>query len=327
MRARRIRRAAAVACVFGVAGWTGSEGPAADAKQLNGFDLSNAVIPIEEILPGGPPRDGIPALSHPRFVAAADAPWNDQDMVVGVVHEGEARAYPLAILVWHELVNDRIADRPILVSYCPLCGSAIVFDRRPAGAGGRDGKPLEFGVSGLLYQSDLLMFDRETDTLWSQIAGRAVAGPMTGGHLEILRARILPWGSWRARHPRTRVLSPDTGARRAYGRTPYPGYDRSRELYFPVDADRRYHPKMRTVGLRMPSGKSRAYPQQEVEAAGSLVEEAFAGRRVVVAWNAQAEAFEVEAPPEVVVIESFWFAWMAFHPESSVYRAERAERP
>jgi hypothetical protein len=317
-----LRARHAIAVLSGVAVVLASAA-AAEAKGLNGFDLSNTTIPIDEILSGGPPRDGIPALRSPRFVDAASAPWSDEEVVVGFALAGEARAYPLAILVWHELINDRVADVPILVSYCPLCGSAMVFDRRPPRAGGGRGPALLFGVSGLLYHSDLLMFDRDTDTLWSQIAGRAVAGPMTGGRLDILRARIEPWGRWRVRHPATRVLSRETGVERPYGRTPYPDYSRSSKLFFPAPLDRRYHPKMRTVGLRTPSGMSRAYPLEEVERAGSTVSDVFAGSDIVVRWDATAQSFEVEAPAEMEIIESYWFAWMAFHPDSGVYRAER----
>ena len=129
-------------------------------------------MPVEEILAGGPPRDGIPALDEPKFVSAAASVWEDDEHVVGVSVGGESRAYPLAILVWHELVNDSLGGEPILVSYCPLCGTAMVFDRR---VGGRERR---FGVSGLLYLSDLLLYDRASESLWSQISATAVTGPL-----------------------------------------------------------------------------------------------------------------------------------------------------
>ena len=132
-------------------------------RTANGFILEPGAIPAEEILAGGPPRDGIPALSHPPHASAESAPWSDDTLVIGVAQNSEARAYPLDILIWHELVNDTLGGRPILVSFCPLCGTGIVFDRRI------DGSDRTFGVSGLLYRSDLLLYDRETESLWSQI--------------------------------------------------------------------------------------------------------------------------------------------------------------
>ncbi len=281
----------------------------------NGFQLDSARIPIEQILRGGPPRDGIPALDEPSHVEASASEWRDEQWVVGVVRGQAARAYPLAILVYHELVNDELGGDSILVSYCPLCGTALVFDRKISGEVHR------FGVSGLLYRSDLLMFDRRSESLWSQISAEAVTGPMSGQRLTLLRSHIVPWGRWREEHPDTSVLSASTGHRRAYGRSPYGDYATSARLIFPVEVDRRRHPKLRTLGLRVPSGASRAYPGAEVARAGGRVEEQFAGGSVVVEYDEQTDIFGFEVPDGVEAIEGYWFAWMAFHPESSVYVA------
>jgi hypothetical protein len=289
-------------------------GPSA-AWPLNGFDLRPASIPAAEILPGGPPRDGIPALDAPHTVSAQEAPWKEEEMVIGVTWNGEARAYPLAVLVWHELVNDSVGGRPILVSYCPLCGTGIVFDRR------REEVTLRFGVSGLLYKSDLLMFDRETESLWSQIEARAVTGPRLGQRLSLVRSRMEPWGRWKAAHPATTVLSTRTGHERPYGRAPYGDYADSERLVFPVSFERRYHPKMPVVGLRLPDGPARVYPAEEVRRAGGVVEESFEGRRVRIRYEPDAGVFRVSAPDDVEVIEGYWFAWSAFHPESDVFAA------
>ena len=246
--------------------------------------------------------------------------------MIGLVQGGRARAYPLAILVWHELVNDTLGGRPVLVSYCPLCGTGIVFDRRIAG------RTRRFGVSGLLYRSDLLLYDRETESLWSQISAEAVTGPARGSRLRPVRSRITTWGAWRSEHPGTDVLSLETGHRRPYGRAPYGDYARSEKLRFPAPRDARYHPKMPTAGLRLPGGPARAYPAEELVRAGGRVRERFAGRPVSVAYDADEGLFRVEAPPEVEVIEGYWFAWAAFHPETEVFRAaparpEPPERP
>lgn len=287
----------------------------------NGFVLEPGSIPAAEILAGGPPRDGIPALDHPATVPAAQADWAEDALVLGIVAGGEARAYPVAILHRHELVNDTLGGEPILVSFCPLCGTGLVFDRRVAG------KARQFGVSGLLYRSDLLMYDRETQSLWSQIAAEAVTGPLLGERLRILRSRMVEWAHWRRDHPDTAVLSRDTGHRRDYGRSPYGGYAHSSEVMFPVPRDPRSHPKMPTVGLRIHGTRARAYPASELARAGGSVEERFLGRSVRIAYDPDRQVFDVVAPLEVEVVEGFWFAWAAFHPETSIYTADPAPAP
>jgi hypothetical protein len=286
------------------------------ARILNGFRLQPSAIPEREILRGGPPRDGIPALEDPQVVSAEEAAWGVDQVVIGVAAGGEARAYPLALLTWHELVNDRLGGRPILVSYCPLCGTALVFDRRV------DGQVRRFGVSGLLYRSDLLMFDRETESLWSQISGRAETGPSMGVRLRLQRSRMMRWEQWKQLHPETTILSQETGYSRDYGRSPYGDYASSKRIFFPVPRDARFHPKTPTLGLRIADGVARAYPAPEVRRAGGRVEESFQGHRVVIRLEGEAQHFAVEAPEPIEVIEGFWFAWAAFHPETSVFNAD-----
>lgn len=291
---------------------------AAVAGELNGFALAPASVPASEILRGGPPRDGIPALTDPVAVPADTAPWHDDEVVIGVARGDEARAYPIAILSWHELVNDTLGGEPILVSYCPLCGTGMVFDRRVAG------RTRTFGVSGLLYRSALLLYDRESESLWSQIASEALTGPELGSRLRLLRSELLRWGDWRARHPNTTVLSLDTGHRRNYARSPYGDYSVSEDLYFPAPLDPRYHPKMPTLGVRLADGSARAYPAAELAHAGGEVRERFAGRALHVSYDPEDQTFDIEAPPDVEVIEAYWFAWSAFHPRSTVFVAAEA---
>jgi hypothetical protein len=223
----------------------------ATGPERNGFVLEPASVPAEEILAGGPRRDGIPALDHPSVLRAAEADWTDDEPVLGVAVAGEARAYPVAILNWHELVNDTLGGEPILVSFCPLCGTGLVFDRRVGG------EVRAFGVSGLLYRSGLLMYDRGSQSLWSQISAEAVTGPLLGQRLRILRARMDQWGRWRRDHPESTVLSRETGHRRDYDRSPYAGYADSRKLIFPASIDRRYHPTGRWIP-RLPRLRARA---------------------------------------------------------------------
>jgi len=287
---------------------------------LNGFRLQPSRVPIDEILRGGPPRDGIPALDDPPMLAAHKADFRDDEWVIGIEWKGEALAYPIQILVWHELVNDTISGRPILVSYCPLCGTGMVLGRPRSESTNEEA--FRFGVSGLLYQSDMLMYDRATESLWSQISATAITGKRMGERLEVLRSTQERWGDWRSAHPDTKVLSRNTGFKRAYGRHPYGNYAATRDLLFPVRQDRRYHPKMRTIGLRLVSGEARAYPAAELERHGEILVESFEGHEVRILYDVERKRFGAEAPPEVEVIEAYWFAWVAFHPATTVYQAE-----
>lgn len=287
------------------------------AETLNGFALSPSDIPVAEIRKGGPPRDGIPALDAPATVSSKDASWPDTSVVIGVEHGGEARAYPLAILNWHELVNDTLGGKPILVSFCPLCGTGMVFDRTV------DGTTRHFGVSGLLYLSDVLMFDRESESLWSQIAAKAVSGPERGKRLKLLRSRQVLWADWKKQHPKTTVLSPETGHKRNYASSPYEGYSTSEKVHPSVPLDDRYMPKMPTIGLRVSQGKARAYPASELVQAGGRVEESFAGHAVSVSYDPERQVFSVKAPESIEVVEAYWFAWVAFHPDTSVFIAPK----
>jgi hypothetical protein len=162
------------------------------------------------------------------------------------------------------------------------------------------------------------MYDRETESLWSQISARAVTGPSRGARLGLVRARIVPWSRWRTLHPDTTVLTRNTGHRRDYGTSPYGDYAESEKLLFEVARDRRYHPKMPTLGLRTTDGAARAYPAIEVVRAGGAIEERFAGHPVRVVYDDSAKAFDAEVPESVEVVEGYWFAWAAFHPETSV---------
>jgi hypothetical protein len=285
------------------------------AANDNGFDLSVSSIPRREIHHGGPARDGIPALSQPKTQPAKGSAWDDSIMILGLSIGDETRAYPINILAHHELVNDVVGGKEILISYCPLCGTAMVFQRR------LEGRLLDFGVSGLLYQSDLLMYDRQTESLWSQIKATAVTGSMLGTRLPLLRSEMMSWGRWQKLHPTTTILSRVTGHFRNYDHLPYGDYAQVRQVYFPVQLDPRYHPKLPTLGLRTPTGQARAYPSAEVLAAGGEVTEQFEGNEIQVAYDERSATFRVQAPAEIQIIEGYWFAWMAFHPKSSVYRA------
>jgi hypothetical protein len=197
-------------------------------------DLPQPLVDLEEIISGGPPPDGIPAIDDPTFQRTGDIQWVDDGEQVLVVEVGtETRAYPIQILTLHEIVNDTLDGIPVAVTYCPLCASGIAFDRRVGD------RVLSFGTSGELYRSDLVMYDRQTESLWPQIEGRAVAGVLTGTELEVLPASLLSWEQWRQAHPDGWVLSRETGYERNYGSNPYYKYDdkESLPLFFegPID--------------------------------------------------------------------------------------------
>lgn len=212
----------------------------------------------ESIQSGGPPKDGIPSIDEPRFLSAGEARFlSDDDAVFGLVRDGEARAYPQLILVWHEIVNDEFSDGPLSVTYCPLTGSVVAF-RGTAPSG----EPYTFGTSGKLVNSNLLMYDRQTDSRWPQILGQAILGPSRGHVLEEVPLDWTTWGKWRKAHPDTPVLSTETGHIRTYGRDPYGsytplgGYYEGSDLFFPVmHEDRRFPTKEVFVGAKLGSAR------------------------------------------------------------------------
>lgn len=286
-------------------------------RGVPGFDLRNAIIPRGEIRSGGPPKDGIPALTDPAVVEAGRATYlNAADRVVGVAIAEESRAYPLRILNYHEVVNDRLGDVPIAVTYCPLCDSVAVFDRR------RDGRVLEFGVSGLLFNSNVLMYDRggEPESLWSQVAARGVSGPEAGTVLKTLPVELTTWADWQTRHPGTTVLAEETGFRRDYRTTPYASYFSSRNLMFPV------RPLSNRLPLKMPvlgvwTGEAaRAYPVSAFGSADRTLEQELGGKRFQVVFDSRNQSMRVEeAEGDIQWMYSFWFAWYAFRPHTEVY--------
>ncbi|HBR95803.1 MAG TPA: hypothetical protein DD979_00280 [Gammaproteobacteria bacterium] len=293
---------------------------AAEAVTRNGFLLDGATVPMDDILRGGPPRDSIPAIDQPKYIASSAADFlTDADRILGIEIAGEARAFPIKILDWHEIVNDRIADQAVMISYCPLCGTGMAFS---AQVGERE---LQFGVSGLLYQSDVLFYDRETESLWSQIMGQAVSGELRGQSLTGLPVFHTSWADWRERYPHTLVLSTETGFSRDYTRSPYAGYTETRRLYFRVNhkAPATYHPKEQVMGLTI--GETfKAYPFSELAKHGQTAfEDTVAGKKITVHWDDTARsAYVTDATGQTLVTTvSFWFAWFTFHPETAVYKA------
>ena len=203
-----------------LAGPPAGANPARWAHQWPQTDFESAVVDPAEIRDGGPPKDGIPAIDDPRFRRVAEVhDLADAEPVIGLTVSGESRAYPLRILTWHEIVNDVIAGVPVAVTYCPLCNAAVVFDRR------LDGTVLDFGTTGKLRHSDLVMYDRQSESWWQQYSGEAIVGLYAGRTLEMLPARLESWAEFRARAPDGMVLVPADPDARPYGTNPYVGYD------------------------------------------------------------------------------------------------------
>ena len=287
------------------------------ASPTNGFDVTGALVPEGEIFHGGPPRDGIPALDEPKFIAADKASFlNPDDRVLGLYHNGIARAYPILILNYHEIVNDKFGKDAVVVSFCPLCGTGMVF------SSAIEGVNRQFGVSGLLYNSDMLLYDRESESLWSQIMMQAISGPLKGLTLEPLAVTHTSWQDWKSKHPNTQVLSRDTGYSRDYSRSPYPGYEQSTMVMFPVsNISARYHPKERVLGLQI-ENIFKAYPFSELaKSRSSKIADVVAGKSITVIFNSKHRTATVldANQKEIPGVISFWFAWVAFHPETEIY--------
>ncbi len=243
-------------------------------------DPGSMKVRLEEITWGGVAVDGIPSLDHPKLIAPADADYLlDDDLVFGVEINGDARAYPLRIMGWHEMFNEVIGGIPVALAYCTLCGSGILFETLVEG---RD-RPFVFGSSGLLYRSNKLMFDRETDSLWNQFTGKPVVGPLvaSGIALKIRPVVITGWARWRESHPDTRVLSLDTGSRRDYGSgVVYAEYFASPDLMFPTRVNEaRLRQKDYVFGIRDVAA-AKAWPL-EVFTDGAVINDAVGPREVV----------------------------------------------
>lgn len=281
------------------------------------FDLSELTIARGALRHGGPPKDGIPALTEPPFVAADRAgDVSAADQVIGVTMTGAARAYPLRYLDRHEVVNDMLGGQPIAVTYCPLCDSSSVFDRRDANSSER-----EFGVSGLLYNSNVLMYDRRDDgveSLWTQLGAVGVSGPGAAERLRWLPFEVTTWESWRGRHPNTTALSPETGRERLYKQRGYRSYFASPALMFPVEPlDERLPPK--TPVLAVTSGGESVAFQNPGGLPAETRHERLAGARFDLVVDDVTGLLRIEqASGGVEWCYTFWFAWAAFHPETRI---------
>ncbi len=329
-----------------------------EVKVTNGV---RHTISLEEIVDVLPP-DRIPAIDNPKFVTAGEAKdWLDDDeIVVGLVVEEEARAYPVQIMTWHEIVNDEIKGKPVAITFCPLCDTGIGFERRI------NGEDVTFGTSGKLYNNNLLMYDRKTKSLWNQLGGKAVVGELTGYRLTIVPVEITTWARWKKLYPDTKVLARDTGNPRPYGVDPYGGYKDTEDVLFPVAAkDNRLFGKARIQGIEF-NNKYKAYDEESIRKDVLLNDEFNGGGLLVVADPAtsavkifdrnigmanvlefklvngkifdqsggewQLSGSKLKALSGELVnaelqqlpsIGAFWFSWVAQHPQTELWNPNR----
>ena len=332
-----------------------SQFPAIPSSKLTMMETNGVkhLIPLDKIKGGGPPKDGIPSIDNPVFASIQDSHFiSDSDTVIGLEINGQAKAYPLFILVWHEIVNDVVGGTPVSVTYCPLCYTNQVFERVI------DGQEVEFGTSGKLYNSNLLMYDRFTESYWSQALGMAVTGELSGYQLNLIPFDVITWGDWKKIHPDTLVLTTDTGHIRSYATDPYGSYYTEPRIMFPVEhSDDRMNPKEIVVGFNQ-GDVYKAFKQNEIES--NVLINDFVGDTpilLVSLFSENSRAFERVIDGKTLDFEytdgkildsqtnsewnydglsisgkhqgkqlqrmpiepGFWFSWVAFHPETLVF--------
>ncbi|MFC1879754.1 DUF3179 domain-containing protein [Chloroflexota bacterium] len=255
--------------------------PPSGAESQFDTDFSKHSVDYGDILSGGPPKDGIPAVDEPKFIPVEEADeWlNDLEPVAFIQVGALTRAYPLQILMWHEIVNDTVGDFPLVVTFCPLCNTAIVFERT------LDSQVFDFGTTGRLRYSNLIMYDRQTETWWQQATGEAIAGDLTGEQLKFYPTALISWGDFKTNYADGMVLSQDTGFDRNYGLNPYSGYDNvnlSPFLYIGPATPEELPAMARVITVDL-GEEAVAYPYellQDVQVANDAV----AGEEIVVIW-------------------------------------------
>ena len=341
--------------------------PIANTDNFNPVSISrtekeggNSIVPLDQIVSGGPPPDGIPSIDDPKFISVqeANSRLEDSELILGLNINGDIRAYPLQILVWHEIVNDKIGGVPVAVTYCPLCFTNQVFNRTL-----ENGQILEFGTSGKLYNSNLVMYDRTTNSLWSQAMSQGIVGKLAGIKLERIPFDVAYWKEWKQLFPDSKVLSTDTGSTRPYGADPYGDYYTNGDVLFPVlNRDDRLGLKEIVVGFEN-NGQYKAYKLQEIENK-KVINDQMKGKPIVLLslhpfmvraynpvvdgqtlefsystkdqnfidkqtsslWNFEGKAISGQMKGKQLTRlpfdEGFWFEWVAFHPKTELYKED-----
>lgn len=276
-------------------------------------------VPLKEIVDGKPPKDGIPSIDNPKFVPAEQASLiNSNTQGIAISIKNTHRFYPYNILAWHEIVNDKINGKRILVTYCPLCQSGAVYDPKVKG------ERVEFGTSGKLWQSNLVMYDRKTDSHWSQVLGEAIKGEMTGTKLDKMPSDITKFGNWKNKYPQGEVLSTDTGYSRNYQYTPYADYHKNEGTYFPTKSDDdRLGKKESILGLKI-DGQTKAYYSPTIKEKRQI-KDSFARKMIVAKHDKKLNLTKIFKKTNsgfepVPTVASYWFCWSAAHPNTKLYK-------
>lgn len=285
--------------------------------EINGFKLSNILIPIDEIKSGGPPRDGIPSIDEPIFEKTEDATFmKDEDLVMTLVLKDLAFAFPIKILNWHEVVNVDYQGNSFVVSYCPLCRSGMIFNAWI------NGTKKTFGVSGLLYNSDVLLYDRESQSLWSQLEQRSIAGESSGASFDWLYSQQMNWKTWKENFPESKTLSINTGFDRDYNSDAYADYHLSQNIIFPVNhSDERLPKKTEIIGLTI-DGVAKAYPTSLFSKRNNMIVDVVNEKMIEVHYDVTTKASfaqQIDRTPVNHVV-MYWFAWAAFNPETGLMK-------
>ena len=293
-------------------------------------DGTKYLVDPSKIIGGGPRKGGIgvsrgiPSLAEQniKFISVEEADeWiGDDELVLALTYKGEKRVYPLQIMVFHEIVNDRIQGELIIVTFCPLCGSGIAYK----GLININGKETEsrFGTSGKLYNSNLVMYDEETDSYWTQIDGKAIVGELTGQELEEISVDTVVWRDWKVEYSDSKVLSKETGFSRPYGIDPYGSYYEDSFLLFPVEeSDDRVHPKTVVFGIEV-DGTYKAYKEEDLKLLREITEKV-GNTNIKVTRDKVGivKIFNQDTGEEIIKERDFWFAWYAFHPDTLLYEA------
>jgi hypothetical protein len=245
------------------------------------------LVDPSEIISGGPPPDGIPPIDEPTFLKAGDVDFlDDTEAILEFTIGGETRGYPVQIMTWHEIVNDTVGGIPVAVTYCPLCNSGLAFEREV------DGRVLSFGTSGRLWANNLVMYDRQTESLWPQMSFTASVGVLTGTELTAHLTTLLAWSEFRQAHPDAWVLSRDTGHDRDYGRNPYVAYDQPDRdpLFDPPTDDARLPAQTRVIGIEDDTGDATPVAIVRDQLAEAAVMELTIGDTELIAWHRPGQA-------------------------------------
>ena len=337
-RAKAALTAVTIAAALGLAGHASMAEPARWRAEWPKTDFSKTTVDFASIRSGGPPKDGIPSIDRPKFEQLAGgqarglaADISDTEAVISLSIEGDARAYPLRVLMWHEIANDTVGGKPVSVTYCPLCNAALVFERT------LDGQVLDFGTTGKLRNSDLVMYDRQTESWWQQFTGEAIVGALTGKSLKLVPSRLESFERFRKRFPEGKVLVPNNPDLRRYGANPYVNYDALGGVPFLYlgDLPDGIHAMERVVAVEITPGRHEAWALSLLRERGEV-----RSGDIVIRWEAgQASALDAatvgggrdvgnvtvqrksgEAFVDVPYDVTFAFVFHAFRPDGTLHR-------